>query len=117
MIIKMTHSNSNDFNQANEGFMVSGRIIPKYENDNWTYTEERFTEPISNNMKMIKSTTAILSKKKRLFSTITWVTIVLGRLGFVLTGMAMPLLKTLELLKIGDKTGLISIALIKLHRQ
>jgi len=45
MIIKMTYSNRNDFNQSNERFIVSGRIIPKYDNDKWTYTEERFSEP------------------------------------------------------------------------
>ncbi|GGF88353.1 hypothetical protein GCM10010912_37010 [Paenibacillus albidus] len=44
MIRQMTHSNRNDFIKSNEGFMVSGRIIPKYENGNWTYTEELFAE-------------------------------------------------------------------------
>lgn len=44
MIIKMTHSNMNEFNKSNEGFIVSERIIPKYENDYWTYTEEIFSE-------------------------------------------------------------------------
>lgn len=44
MIKKMTHSNRCDANKSNEGFVVSGRIIPKYENDNWTYTEEKFSE-------------------------------------------------------------------------
>ncbi len=45
MIKKMTHSNLCDFNKSNEGFLVSGRIVPKYENDNWTYTEEVFSKP------------------------------------------------------------------------
>ncbi|MFU1798727.1 GNAT family N-acetyltransferase [Paenibacillus azoreducens] len=45
MIVKMTHSNMNDFNKPNEGFIVIGRIIPKYVDDNWTYTEEIFSEP------------------------------------------------------------------------
>jgi streptothricin acetyltransferase len=44
MIIKMTHPNMNDLYKSNEGFIVSGRIVPKYENDNWTYTEEIFPE-------------------------------------------------------------------------
>ncbi|AFC30519.1 YyaR [Paenibacillus mucilaginosus 3016] len=45
MIIKMTHSTLKDFNKHNEGFMVTGRIIPKYEDSIWTYTEEIFEEP------------------------------------------------------------------------
>ncbi|MUT68555.1 GNAT family N-acetyltransferase [Paenibacillus sp. NEAU-GSW1] len=45
MIIKMAQSNLCDFNKANEGFIVSGRIIPKYENDIWTYSEEVFSKP------------------------------------------------------------------------
>ena len=44
MIVKMTELNKDDFKQVNEGFFVSGRIIPKYENEIWTYTEEIFTE-------------------------------------------------------------------------
>ncbi|MDY8046617.1 GNAT family N-acetyltransferase [Paenibacillus polymyxa] len=47
MIIKMSLSNMGDFKKSNEynGFIVSGRIIPKYKNDNWTYIEESFPEP------------------------------------------------------------------------
>ncbi|GIN86020.1 hypothetical protein J6TS2_24060 [Heyndrickxia sporothermodurans] len=45
MIIKMTQSNMNDFNKSNEGFIVKGRIIPKYENNAWEFTEEIFSEP------------------------------------------------------------------------
>jgi Acetyltransferases len=44
MIIKMTHSNRSDYNASNEGFLVSGRIVPKYEHDQWTYTEEKWSE-------------------------------------------------------------------------
>lgn len=44
MIIKMTHENIEDFNKANEELTVFGRIIPKYEDDIWTYTEELFSE-------------------------------------------------------------------------
>ncbi|MGE7623854.1 streptothricin N-acetyltransferase SatA [Viridibacillus sp. NPDC096237] len=45
MIIKMTQFNMKDFNKSNEGFIVSGRIIPTYENNVWKYTEEIFSEP------------------------------------------------------------------------
>ncbi|WP_127499192.1 GNAT family N-acetyltransferase [Paenibacillus glycanilyticus] len=45
MIKKMTHSNKDDYNKSNESFLVTGRIIPKFENDHWTYTEESFSEP------------------------------------------------------------------------
>ncbi|MFD1677086.1 GNAT family N-acetyltransferase [Alicyclobacillus fodiniaquatilis] len=45
MIKKMTSANMNDYNKSNDGFVVSGRIIPKYEDNTWTYTEEIFSEP------------------------------------------------------------------------
>lgn len=45
MIIKMNHLNMKDFNKCNEGFNVFGRIIPTYENNVWTYTEEIFSIP------------------------------------------------------------------------
>ncbi|KQL18380.1 GNAT family N-acetyltransferase [Cytobacillus solani] len=45
MIIKMTKSNMNDFNKSNEGFIVTGRILPTYENNVWEFTEEVFSEP------------------------------------------------------------------------
>ncbi|MGG2072570.1 GNAT family N-acetyltransferase [Lysinibacillus irui] len=45
MIIKMNHLNMKDFNKSNEGFMVSGRIIPTLENNVWSYTEGIFTQP------------------------------------------------------------------------
>jgi len=34
-----------DYNNPNEDFKVTRRIIPKYENEKWTYTEEIFPEP------------------------------------------------------------------------
>lgn len=39
MIIKMSLSNMGDFKKSNEnnGFIVSGKIIPKYENNIWSY--------------------------------------------------------------------------------
>ncbi|WP_336771940.1 GNAT family N-acetyltransferase [Paenibacillus sp. MMO-58] len=45
MIIKMTPSNKGDYHKSNESFLVTGRIIPKFEMDCWTYTEESFSEP------------------------------------------------------------------------
>ncbi|WP_155589955.1 GNAT family N-acetyltransferase [Lysinibacillus cavernae] len=45
MIIKMTQSNMKDFNKSNDGFIVSGRIVPTYENNVWSYAEEIFSEP------------------------------------------------------------------------
>lgn len=45
MIKKMTHATLSDYNKPNEGFLVTGRIIPKYADDRWTYTEEVFSEP------------------------------------------------------------------------
>ncbi|MGM0789796.1 MAG: streptothricin N-acetyltransferase SatA [Bacillota bacterium] len=45
MIIEMTQFNMEDFNKPNECFVVSGRIIPTFENNVWKYTEEIFSEP------------------------------------------------------------------------
>lgn len=45
MITKMTRFNMKDFNKPNEPFVVSGRIIPSFEDNVWTYTEEKFAEP------------------------------------------------------------------------
>ncbi len=45
MITKMTRFNMKDFNKPNEPFVVSGRIIPSFENNVWTYTEEKFAKP------------------------------------------------------------------------
>lgn len=44
MIIKMAYSNMNDYNKSNESFFVIGRVIPKYEDGIWSYTEEIFSE-------------------------------------------------------------------------
>ena len=44
MIVQISNENIKDVNKANEPFEVIGRIIPKYENDTWTYTEELYTE-------------------------------------------------------------------------
>ena len=45
MITKMTRFNMKDFNKPNEDFIVSGKIIPTYEDNVWKYTEEIFSEP------------------------------------------------------------------------
>lgn len=44
MIVQITHENICDINKVNEPFEIIGRIIPKYENDIWSYTEELYTE-------------------------------------------------------------------------
>ncbi|MFD3258101.1 GNAT family N-acetyltransferase [Paenibacillus lentus] len=44
MVMRMTHENIRDYNKSNESLVVFGRIIPKYENENWSYTEEIFSE-------------------------------------------------------------------------
>lgn len=44
VIVRMAESNMKDYNKPNEGFMVTGRILPSYENGLWTYTEEDFAE-------------------------------------------------------------------------
>ena len=52
MITKMTRSNMKDFNKPNEGFIVSGRISPTYEDNVWK--KKYFLNPILRNMKMKK---------------------------------------------------------------
>ena len=54
MIIKMTPSNMKDFNKSNDGFIVSGKIIPKFKDKVWTFTEEKCSEPYFKNMKRMK---------------------------------------------------------------
>jgi streptothricin acetyltransferase len=44
VIVQITHENIGDINKANGPFEVIGKIIPKYENDTWTYTEEIYPE-------------------------------------------------------------------------
>ena len=63
MITKMTRFNMKDFNKPNEPFVVSGRIIPSFEDNVWTYTEEKFTEPYVKNMTM-KTLMAVILKKR-----------------------------------------------------
>ncbi|EAZ85239.1 GNAT family N-acetyltransferase [Lysinibacillus sp. FSL M8-0216] len=45
MIIKMTPSTMKDFNKSNDGFIVSGKIIPTYKDKVWTFTEEICSVP------------------------------------------------------------------------
>ncbi|RIX51503.1 GNAT family N-acetyltransferase [Paenibacillus nanensis] len=45
MIVQLNHSNKKDYNKSNDGFMVTGRLLPRYENGNWTYREETYSEP------------------------------------------------------------------------
>jgi len=44
MIIEMKADHLKDINKPNEPFMVVGRIILKYENDTWTFTELFYEE-------------------------------------------------------------------------
>lgn len=44
MIAQITYESIRDINKANEPFEVIGRIVPKYENNTWTYTEEIYPE-------------------------------------------------------------------------
>ncbi len=45
MIIEMKTEQLKDISKVNEPFMVVGRILPKYENDIWTFTELLYEEP------------------------------------------------------------------------
>ncbi|MBG9917366.1 streptothricin acetyltransferase [Bacillus sonorensis] len=43
-IIEMTLKNNKDYD-PNQTFMVIGRLIPKYEDNSWTYQEEIYEKP------------------------------------------------------------------------
>lgn len=45
MITALTKELLLDVNKANEPFRVIGRIIPTYQNGEWSYAEELFPEP------------------------------------------------------------------------
>jgi|GEM_PF-170639 len=45
MITEMKAEHLKDINKPNEPFEVIGKIIPKYENDDWTFTEILYEEP------------------------------------------------------------------------
>lgn len=45
MIVKMTQFNMKDYQNPNESFLISGRIVPTFKNNVWEYTEEIFPEP------------------------------------------------------------------------
>lgn len=44
MIVELTKDRIADINKANQPFSVIGKIIPHYENGQWTYTEELLPE-------------------------------------------------------------------------
>lgn len=44
MVVQITHENICNINKVNEPFEIIGKIIPKYENGIWTYTEEMYSE-------------------------------------------------------------------------
>ncbi|KOP67369.1 hypothetical protein AMS62_20575 [Bacillus sp. FJAT-18019] len=44
MIRKMTQANITDYNKSCDGFTIIGRIVPRYEDGIWSYTEEIFKE-------------------------------------------------------------------------
>lgn len=44
MVVQMTRLNMRDYNKPSAGFLVHGRLLPKFESKKWTYTEEHFAE-------------------------------------------------------------------------
>lgn len=45
MITKITQFNRNDYKKLDDSFIVSGKVIPTFENNIWTYTVETLAEP------------------------------------------------------------------------
>lgn len=87
MITKMTRFNMKDFNKPNEPFVVSGRIIPSFEDNVWTYTEEKFAEPYVKKYDDEDIVSVILKKRIKLSFFITQRTTVSAGVSFVLIGM------------------------------
>lgn len=40
MIVQMTAQNRSDYKLQNDGFMVMGKLVVKFDGDDWTYTEQ-----------------------------------------------------------------------------
>ncbi len=89
MIIKMNQFNMKDFNKPNEPFVVSGRIIPTFENNVWKYTEELFSEPYFKKYEDDEIDVSYIEEEGKLFSFIMLRTIALVGLRFVPIGMDM----------------------------
>lgn len=89
MIIKMTQFNMNDFNKSNECFIVSGRIIPTFENNVWKYTEKIFSEPYFKKYEDDEVDISYIQDEGKAVFFITLKTTALVGLSFVLIGMDM----------------------------
>lgn len=87
MITKMTRFNMKDFNKPNEPFVVSGRIIPSFEDNVWTYTEEKFAEPYVKKYDDEDIDASYIEEEDKVVFFITQRTTVSAGVSFVLTGM------------------------------
>ncbi len=87
MITKMTQFNMKDFNKPNEPFVVSGRIIPSFENNVWTYTEEKFAEPYVKKYDDEDIDVSYIEEEDKVVFFITQRTTVSAGVSFVLIGM------------------------------
>ncbi|ASB66245.1 uncharacterized protein S101413_02800 [Bacillus velezensis] len=87
MITKMTRFNMKDFNKPNEPFVVSGRIIPSFENNVWTYTEEKFAEPYVKKYDDDDIDVSYIEEEDKVVFFITQRTTVSAGVSFVLIGM------------------------------
>lgn len=92
-----------DFNKSNEGFFVSGRIIPTFENNTWKYTEEIFPEPYFKKYEDDEIDISYIEEEGKAVFFITLKTTALVRLRYVLIGTDMHLLRTSLLQKIIEK--------------
>lgn len=87
MITKMTRFNMKDFNKPNEPFVVSGRIIPSFEDNVWTYTEEKFAEPYVKKYDDEDIDVSYIEEEDKAVFFITQRTTVSAGVSFVLIGM------------------------------
>lgn len=87
MITKMTRFNMKDFNKPNEPFVVSGRIIPSFEDNVWTYTEEKFAEPYVKKYDDEDIDVSYIEEEDKVVFFITQRTTVSAGVSFVLIGM------------------------------
>jgi hypothetical protein len=85
----MTQFNMKDFNKPNECFIVSGRIIPTFENNVWKYTEEVFSKPYIKKYEDDEIDNSYIQEEGKVVFFITLKTTALVGLRFVLIGMDM----------------------------
>ena len=62
MITEMKAGHLKDIDKPSEPFEVIGKIIPRYENENWTFTELLYEAPYLENVRHTPCYTSFLQR-------------------------------------------------------